>query len=236
MDIALEGIVIIAGNYGSGKTEVAVNLAAHYCESGVPVRLVDLDLVNPYFRSREARKPLSRMGVEVVLPAESYLSADLPILSPAVAGTIRKPGPLTLLDVGGDGVGATVLAALADVLADRPIQMLQVVNPHRPFTDSIEGCLRIRGIIEAASRLLVSGWVGNANLIDETTEEILRDGLAFVRELSAASSLPLVCVTAPEHLAGSLEAENPPCPVLPISRQMVPPWKKPATFGRSLSA
>lgn len=236
MERFLEGIVVLAGNYGSGKTEVAVNLAARHRETGMSVRMADLDLVNPYFRSREAREPLARMGVEVVLPPEAYLSADLPILSPVVAGMIRRPSPLTLLDVGGDGVGARVLAALADVLEDRSVQMLQVVNPHRPFTDSVDGCLRIRDAIQSASRLSVTGWVGNANLIDETTEEVLSQGLSFMRRLSDASALPLLCVTAPSHLAASLEAERPPCPVLPIFRQMVPPWKKSAAFGGSAAS
>ncbi|MGA9179099.1 MAG: cobalamin biosynthesis protein CbiA, partial [Desulfobacterales bacterium] len=85
------GIVIIVGNYGSGKTEVSINLAVHQRRAGVDVKIADLDLVNPYFRTREARKPLLKMGIEVVVPEEKYLQADLPILSPAVAGLIRHP-------------------------------------------------------------------------------------------------------------------------------------------------
>ena len=102
MDIDLEGIVIIVGNYGSGKTEVAVNLAMARKKAGIDVRVADLDLVNPYFRTREARAVLARKGIEVVLPPEKYLSADLPIVSPAVSGMIRRPSRLSILDVGGD--------------------------------------------------------------------------------------------------------------------------------------
>jgi len=76
----LEGIIVIVGNYGSGKTEVAVNLAIHRRRAGCEVRVADLDLVNPYFRTREARRPLADLGIEVVLPPERYLHADLPIL------------------------------------------------------------------------------------------------------------------------------------------------------------
>ena len=127
-EIDLSGIVIIAGNYGSGKTEVSINLAVERKRAGLAVRIADLDLVNPYFRTREAKDTLASLGIEVVLPPEEYLQADLPILSPLVAGMIRQPEQLTLLDVGGNDVGARVLAALGDVIKGQSVQMLQVVN------------------------------------------------------------------------------------------------------------
>ena len=167
--INLEGIVAVVGNYGSGKTEVTVNLAAHRLQAGIDVRIADLDLVNPYFRSREVRVTLGQMGIEVVIPPERYFHADLPILSPKVAGMIRQPSQLTLLDAGGDDIGATVLSSLYEPLHNQSVQMIQVVNPYRPYTDTIEGCLKIREKIEYAARMTVTGLVGNANLIDETT-------------------------------------------------------------------
>ncbi|MDZ7579414.1 MAG: hypothetical protein U5R30_01985 [Deltaproteobacteria bacterium] len=137
MEIQLEGVVAIVGNYGSGKTEIAINLAVDRKRSGVDVRIVDLDLVNLYFRSREARKVLTRIGIEVILPPEEYLHADLPILSPLVAGAIRRPGQLTLIDAGGDPVGARVLSTLADAFKGLSYQMLQVINPLRPETAAL---------------------------------------------------------------------------------------------------
>lgn len=226
MEIDLEGIVIIVGNYGSGKTEVAVNLALARKEAGIEVRVADLDLVNPYFRTREAKAVLARRGIEVVLPPEQYLHADLPILSPAVAGLIRRPSRLTLLDVGGDGVGATVLSALADPLAGRPVRMLQVVNPYRPFTDTIEGCLKVRRDIERASRLTVAGLIGNPNLIDETTPEDVYAGHEFLTSLSQSSGLPVSFVTVPRALADEIDSTRFDCPVLYIDRHLVPPWKQ----------
>ena len=89
--IDFDGIVILVGNYGSGKTEVAVNLAAHQRKGGRAVQIADLDLVNPYFRAREARIVLEAMGIDVVLPPDRYMQADLPILSPKVSGMIRNP-------------------------------------------------------------------------------------------------------------------------------------------------
>lgn len=222
----IKGIVIIVGNFGSGKTEVAINLAVNRKRSGINVRIADLDLVNPYFRTREARGPLAELGIEVVLPPEKYLQADLPILSPAIAGLIRRPSELTLIDAGGNDVGATVLASLADPFREKRVNMLQVVNPYRPFTDTVTGCLKIRDQIEKASKMSITGIVGNANLIDETEVEDIYKGYDFVKALSDQSRLPLEFITASVELLPEIDVERFSCPVLPIERQLVPPWKK----------
>lgn len=230
MGIDLEGIIAVVGNYGSGKTEVTVNLAAHRLQAGIDVGIADLDLVNPYFRSREVRDVMGQMGIEVVIPPERYLHADLPILTPRVTGLIRRPNHLTLLDVGGDDVGATVLASLFDLLRDQSVQMLQVVNPYRPYTDTIEGCLKIKAQIESAARMTVTGWVGNANLIDDTTPDDILGGYSFVRKLSTESGLPLLFITAENKHLAAIDSQQISCPVLPIQRQLVPPWRSPAPF------
>lgn len=226
MDILLEGIVIISGNYGSGKTEVAINLAVYRKKQGIDVRMADLDIVNPYFRTREARKQLAELGIEVVLPPEQYMHADLPILSRSVSGLIRHPSALTILDVGGNNVGAMVLAALADSFQSAPYTMLQVVNPFRPLTQTLEGVLKMKQEIEKASRLTISGWIGNANLIDESTTESILSGYAFMKKLSESTGLPLMFITAPAYLLPDLKPEAFSCPILPIKRQLVPPWKQ----------
>ncbi len=226
MKIDLEGIVIIVGNYGSGKTEVSINFAVDRKRAGLDVRIADLDLVNPYFRTREARKQLSELGIEVVLPPEKYMQADLPILSPVVAGMIRRPNQLTLLDAGGNDAGVKVLAALGDALRGRKVHVLQVVNPLRPFTETIEGCLKIRDEIEKASKLSISGIIGNANLIDETTVEHIYSGYDFVLKLSKKSGLSLKFITVSNELMPKIDMKHFACPVLLIERQLVPPWKK----------
>jgi hypothetical protein len=232
VEIDLTGVVIIVGNYGSGKTEVSINLAVHRKRDGVDVRIADLDLVNPYFRTREARGPLADLGIEVVLPPEQYLQADLPILSPMVAGMIRQPSELTLLDVGGNDVGAKILAALEDEFKDKSLSVLQVVNPLRPFTETIEGCLKIRAEIERASRLTVNGFIGNANLIDETTPDHIYNGYEFVQTLAEQSGLPLEFITIARGLLPLIDIRRFLCPVLPIERQLVPPWQKPVEFAK----
>ena len=225
MGVELNGIAIIVGDYGSGKTEVSISLALERKRAGVDVRVADLDLVNPYFRTREARQQLRSRGIDLVLPPPAYLHADLPILSPAIAGLLRSPSPLTILDVGGDDVGAVVLGALTDALEGRNVQMLQVVNPLRPQTGTVDGCVRMKAAIESAARRSVEGWIINAHLMDETTAATISEGYRFGRQLAAATGLPLVCVTAPQTLLTVVSAEVDDCPVLPIRRQLVPPWR-----------
>ncbi|MBW2568366.1 MAG: cobalamin biosynthesis protein CbiA [Deltaproteobacteria bacterium] len=226
MKIDLDGIVIIVGNYGSGKTEVSINLAIDQKRSGIDVCIADLDLVNPYFRTREVNGLLSGLGIDVILPPEKYLQADLPVLSPVISGIIRQPCQLTLLDAGGDDVGVNVLAALADSLVEKNYHMIQVVNPFRPFTDTIKGCLEMRREIEKSSKMTINGIIGNANLIDETTVGHIYEGYDFVEQLSKESRLPLKFVTVAAELMPDIDIRRFHCPVLQIKRQLVPPWKR----------
>jgi hypothetical protein len=226
VEIKLDGIIVIAGNYGSGKTEISINLAINRKRSGLNVRIADLDLVNPYFRTREARHLLSENGIDLVIPPEQYLQADLPILSPAVAGMLQHPEQLTLIDAGGDDVGVTVLASLADALRGREVRMLQVVNPYRPFTETIEGCLEMKNRIEKAAKISVSGIIGNPNLIDETTVDHVYAGNDFLNKLSAQSGLPIEFIAIPINVFKKIDVGKFESPLLPISRQLVPPWLK----------
>jgi hypothetical protein len=226
MGAILDGIIAVVGTYGSGKTEVSVNLAMRGRSHGLEVSIADLDLVNPYFRTREARGVLSGLGIEVIIPPERYLQADLPILNPAIAGMIRRPRQLTLLDVGGDDVGARVLGALADSLSRTRVQVLQIVNPFRPRSDTVEVCLSMRDGIEKASRMVISGIIGNAHLIDETTVEDIYKGYSFVQALSEVSGLSLECITVADGLLEKVDKDYFSCPLLPIKRQLVPPWKR----------
>jgi hypothetical protein len=226
MEINLEGLIIIVGNYGSGKTEVAINLAVNRRRSGIDVRMADLDLINPYFRTREAGERLALLGIDVVIPPVKYFYADLPILSPDVAGLIRNPSRLTILDAGGNDAGAMVLAALGNSLKDKSLKMLQVVNPFRPFTETFEGCVKLKKEIEKAAKMSITGFIGNANLMDETTIEHIIEGYEFVTDLSKNTGLALEFITAPVDLLPFLNQKHFYHPVLPIERQLVPPWKQ----------
>ena len=230
MDIRLNGLIVIVGNYGSGKTEVSINLAVNRKQAGLSVGIADLDLVNPYFRTREARTTLTDFGIQVILPPEPYLHADLPVLSPTIAGMIRDSGEVMILDVGGNDVGATVLAALADAFRGKKVHMLQVVNPLRPQTNTVSGCLRLRDEIETAAHLTITGLVGNANLIDETSVQDIYRGYEFVQSVARESGLPLAFITVSQELLSQIDMKRFDCAVLPIARQLVPPWMKVSEF------
>ncbi len=226
MRIDLKGIVVICGNYGSGKTETAVNLAVKRKQDGLDVKIADLDLVNPYFRTREAKSLLEAMDIGVVLPDTKYMYADLPILTPAVSGMIRQPSDLTILDAGGDDAGVTVLAALADHLTGKEVHMLQVINPFRPFTESVKGCIKMKEEIENSSKLKVTGIVSNAHLIDETTPAHVYKGYELLKDVSEATGVEMKFITAGSNLISQLDLNDFSCPVLKMDRKLKFPWKQ----------
>lgn len=233
MELDFRGIVIIVGAYGSGKTEIAINLSLAMNRRGTEVRLADLDLVNPYFRTREARHVLRNQGIDVVLPPDRYMNADLPILTPKVSGMLRKPTGLTLLDVGGDDVGATVLAALADFLEGKAPEVLQVINPNRPHTDTVDGCLKMRREIEKSAKIPITGIVGNANLMEATQKQDILDGYDFASRVAQAADIPLRFITVPAALLTRIDKRSIQCPVLAVKRQLVTPWMKAEGIGSS---
>lgn len=231
-----ERVVLVVGNYGSGKTEVSVNLAINLAARH-PVAIADLDIVNPYFRCREAREEMESHGIRVINPTGGYQAADLPIVLPEIRGAVQsahKAGEgYVLLDVGGDDVGARILSSLADLFKDRSYAMLQVLNAKRPFTDSVEGCVRIKEEIEAASRLRVTGLVSNTHLMEETDADVILEGIELARAVGAATGLPLEFATASPSLKDDRDLEggladgegSGDCPFLWIERRMLPPWK-----------
>jgi len=225
-----ENVVILIGAYGSGKTEVAVNLAIRWAEAGMRVQLADLDLVNPYFRSRERQRLMEAHGVRVVVPSGKLAGADLPIVLPEVAGLLRpQPGTVSLLDVGGDDVGARVLGSFRGLLREGSYQLWQVVNGSRPFTSTVAGCHRIRAELEAASRLRVTGLVGNTHLIDETAPDTVLSGWRLVEQVANESGLPVRALGVMGALAADPRIRALPAPLLPLERRMLPPW---LTAGR----
>jgi hypothetical protein len=217
-------LVIVVGNFGSGKTEVSVNLALHLAKSH-PVQIVDLDIVNPYFRCREAREEMEAQGIKVVYPKGEFHSADLPIILPEMKAAATIEEGFIIFDVGGDDLGARVLSSLADFLADRPYSMLQVINTSRPFTRDVEGCLKMKAEIEAASRLKVTGFIANSHLMDQTEAATIEAGLSVAGNAAEATGLKLEFGTIDPGLFAGLENIEMDIPLLPIERRMLPPWQ-----------
>jgi len=224
LPFSLKRVVLVVGNYGSGKTEVAVNLAIRL-SGKQDVSIADLDIVNPYFRCREAREEMERFGIRVINPDGEYQAADLPIILPEIKGAALSGEGRLIFDVGGDDVGARVLSSLADFLADGSCSVLQVINAKRPFTESAEGCLKIKGEIEAASRLQVTGLISNTHLLEDTDVATISEGLELARRVGESAGIPVVFATVSEHLRNGFDEQVAGCPILWIKRRMLPPWK-----------
>ena len=225
MLLGKEKATLIVGHFGSGKSEVAVNLALLARSDGREVTLVDLDLVNPYFRSREALALMEAQGIRVVLPGAGMRDADLPILVPQVRAYLEAATSYGVLDVGGDDVGARVLGSLFGSLNGADHRVLMVINAKRPFSDTVAGCRRVQGEIEASARLRISGFVSNAHMMEGTDRTVIGEGLELASAVAEDAGLPLEFVTAPRELAAEVEAAH-GLPVLAIDRTLLPPWLK----------
>ncbi len=225
LSIPFAPVVLFTGNYGSGKTEVAVNYAAHFARSGVITKIADLDLVNPYFRCREARDPLEALGVEVIAPEGEYHSADLPILLPTVRGIIEQPQGISIMDVGGDSVGATVLSGLVKSFARNRYEMFFVLNKNRPFTGTVDGALQLISEVEGSSRMKVTAIVANTHLMDETTPTMVLDGIEFARTVAVAKGVKFAFAAVNHEFLDHPLMVSADFPILPIVRMLLPPWK-----------
>jgi hypothetical protein len=227
-----ERVIAVVGSYGSGKTEVAVNLSLQLAGAGVRVQIADLDLVNPYFRCREARDLMTSHGIRVVVPPGAQVWADLPIVLPEIRGMLHPPdGVVSIFDVGGDDVGARALASFRTSIADGDYELWQVINAKRPFTNTVAGCVEMRRAIEQASRWRVTGLLVNTHLVDATTAETVLDGWQLARAVSGETGVPIRLVAVMAPLAGQAELAVIDAPVLTLRRHMLPPWLAP----RSLS-
>jgi len=231
-----EHITLFIGNFGSGKTEAAVNFAITLRQQKLKeaVTLVDLDLVNPYFRSREPREFLEKHDVRLVIPDKQYMYADLPILVPEVRSLLKASTSYIILDVGGDDVGAKVLGALHDALPPGSYRALMVLNASRPFTNNIEGIIKIRDEIEQTGKISITGFVSNTHLMDETTIDTILSGYRLAKDTESRTGLPLEFVCAPEHLVGEVK-EAVSEDVLAIFRYLAPEWADRESSGREIS-
>lgn len=202
-------VTIFTGHFGSGKTEIAINYALYLQNQSRDKRerdrrekaatgtaLVDLDLVNPYFRSRAAREFLRQQGVEAVVPPEEFLSTDLPVLPARFYNRMRRivaAGGRLIIDVGGDECGALVLGHLKPWLQETGYNLWLVVNPYRPFSRRAEEVVETCRRIERASRLRINGLVGNPHLAEYTTPAVVEAGSKVIKEVAQLLGLP-VCM------------------------------------------
>lgn len=223
-------IVAIVGGFGSGKTEVAVNLAQFLKKQGTErVTIVDFDLVNPYFRSREIAKPMEDLGIRVVVPTGGQFYADLPILMPEVRGVIEQPDGLVILDIGGDSQGTKALGSLSNLFTAGQYDLLMVINSRRPQTDSVDGCMKTMKRIEETAGLKFTGLISNSHMIDETDAAVIEEGYQLTSEVAKRANLPISFVSALRPILDEIGPEQFDCPVLPLSREMLKPWERGAS-------
>ena len=197
----------LMGNYGSGKTELALALARHLRRGCAGrVALVDMDIVNPYFRSAEKRAILEREDIEVFAPAFAMTNVDMPVLSAEIQAVFEQAYARVVIDVGGDDTGAVALGRYAPLIAPirADMQALYVVNPFRPLSGTPEAIAELFHLIEQRSRLRPDWLVNNANLQSETTAQDLIDAQKLLAQASEALGVPVGMVVGEERLRAAL--------------------------------
>ena len=194
-------VTVLVGHFGSGKTEIALNLAMDLAAQSIPVTMADLDVVKPYFRTRSARALLTESGVDLLAPDGPNIHADLPIIVPQIRSFLRRPEHRLIIDVGGDDVGARVLGSLSDVVPHAETECILVLNFSRPSTPDPTAAVEMVREIEAVGRLPVAGLISNTHLMDETTPRVVLEGLEMARRTGEMLGVPVVAVAVAEDLA-----------------------------------
>lgn len=197
-------IKIIIGHYGSGKTEFSVNYAVKLKSQGKKVALVDLDVVNLYFRSREKAEVLEAEGIKVIGGSIKATAIDIPSISGEVLSPLQDESFTAILDVGGDPVGARALGRYVDYFKDGKYDMFFVLNANRPETQSIEKAREYMLKIEEIARAKITGIINNTHLLKSTTVDDVLNGYKLAKEVSKETGLPIVYNIALEDIARDL--------------------------------
>ena len=198
----LKRLTLFAGHYGSGKTNIAVNYALYLAKEGKKVCIADLDIVNPYFRTKDSEKELAEAGISLVSPMYANSNVDLPALPAESYRLVQDKSSYGIMDIGGDDRGAYALGRFVDAIKkENDYRMAFVVNCYRPLTSTVSDTVEIMKEIEAACGLAFNCIVNNSNLGEETTPEVVLGSVDFVNELSAVTGLPVFMTTAEESVA-----------------------------------
>ena len=226
-------VTLITGHYGCGKTNLAINLALDLSAIRDAVALVDLDVVNPYFRSSDYTRLLAERGVRVVAPLFAGTTLDAPHLSAAISVALHGGAPV-IVDAGGDDAGATALGAYAGELQAVDYDLFYVVNRYRNLTATAQEAAAILREIETAAHLRATGVINNSHLQRATTLATVLDSLEFARETARLLGLPLVCTTVPRRLAAAA-AEAGVEDVYPVNVYVRTPWDDGAQDGEEVN-
>lgn len=217
-------LTILVGFSGSGKTECAVNLALAVRALNHPTALADLDVVNPYFRSRERRDLLRQHDIRLVAASQACTDADVPVIPAELNTLLQDTGLYSILDIGGGPVGARVLARYRAKLMTQPHRVCFVLNANRPGTNTADKALTSLREIESTIGLPATHIMHNTHLCRETRPEDILSGVQLACEVSARSELPILCHTVHHTLTQQLPQLDEP--VLPIRLYMNKPWEE----------
>ncbi len=199
-------LTLLCGHYGSGKTNVAVNLAFYLKQQYNNLVVADLDIVNPYFRTKDSLDDFKAMGIELICSEYANTNVDIPAL-PADMYRLTADKSLTaIVDVGGDDRGAYALGRLVpEIKEENNFDMLMVINGYRPLTPDAQSTVEVMREIEAACGLIFTGLVNNSNIGEETTAQSVLDSVPYANEVSRLSGLPIVMTAAKAELIDELK-------------------------------
>ena len=192
-------ITLFAGHYGSGKTNIAINYARALKRAGEKVAIADLDIVNPYFRTKDSAAELQAEGIDLVVSDFANSNVDFPALPKEIYALVADRETKIVMDIGGDDRGALALGRyVPDIRAEGDYEMFAVVNAARPLTRTAQDAVEVLREIEAASQLPFTGIVNNTNVGAETTAETVLGSVPYADKIAALMKLPVsfTCATA----------------------------------------
>ena len=220
----MQRITIFVGHYGSGKTEVAVNYAIKLKEEGNDVIIVDLDIVNAYYRTKDNEEMLLKKGIEVISPIYANTNVDIPSLPPELMKVFDKKDKKIVFDVGGDDDGAIALGRFFSYFSQEKYEMYAVINTKRPLTDSKENIIMMIDAINVNSRLKSTGVINNTNLSYETTLNDILSGEKIVLEVSNETKLPFIFTSLKEEFVDEYKKMS-GSKLFPIKKYLTLPWQ-----------
>lgn len=191
-------ITVVCGHYGCGKTNLSLNLAMEIADKRKNVRLVDMDIVNPYFRSSEYGEILSKRGVELIKPVYANTTMDTPAIPPQIYSIFGNKDEDIIIDSGGDDVGITALGIVQDKIIENGYEMLYVINMYRMFSQTPDEAISLLREIEAVSKLRPTAIVNNSHLGVETTYEVVEKSISFAQKTAELAGVPLLYSTVPD--------------------------------------
>lgn len=198
-------VTLFAGHYGSGKTNIALNYAFDMKRDGKSIVIADLDIVNPYFRTKDSERELNEAGIKLISSEFASSNVDLPALPQEIYSVVHNNSDYAVLDIGGDDRGAYALGRYADsIVKENNYEMLMVINMYRPLTRDVASTLEVMREIEQACSMKFTAVVNNSNIGEETTAQDVLDSLSYANNVASAAGLPLKMTTVRKDLYNQL--------------------------------